>query len=311
MRKVVGTGETILDILFRQGQPVAAVPGGSSFNSIISTGRAGVPCIFVGYTGRDAVGRQTVEFMQRNGVGTDYFEVRDDEKSALSLAFLDEHGDADYTFYKTAPRAGEHWRLPAFSAGDVMLFGSYYAACTGTRGMIKDMLGQANAAGAIVYYDLNFRRSHQHELAALTPAIQENFGQSSIVRGSADDFEVMYGTRDARQIYARHIRAFCPIFICTSGAEAVCVCTPSGAYDFDVPPVTDVVSTVGAGDNFNAGFACALIWEDFGLADLPHLRRDEWERLVRTACLFAGEACRSTDNYISVAFGAQLSAAHK
>ncbi|MBQ4003045.1 MAG: carbohydrate kinase, partial [Bacteroidaceae bacterium] len=109
MRKVVGTGETILDILFLQGQPVAAVPGGSSFNSIISTGRAGVPCIFVGYTGNDAVGRQTVEFMRHNGVSTDFFEVRNDEKSALSLAFLDEHGDADYTFYKTSPRAGTQW----------------------------------------------------------------------------------------------------------------------------------------------------------------------------------------------------------
>lgn len=46
-RKVIGAGETILDILFRQGQPVAAVPGGSTFNSIISVGRSGVPCAFV------------------------------------------------------------------------------------------------------------------------------------------------------------------------------------------------------------------------------------------------------------------------
>ena len=84
MRKVVGTGETILDILFLQGQPVAAVPGGSSFNSIISTGRAGVPCIFVGYTGNDAVGRQTVEFMRHNGVSTDFFEVRNDENMLIS-----------------------------------------------------------------------------------------------------------------------------------------------------------------------------------------------------------------------------------
>ena len=29
MRKVIGIGETILDILFRDGQPQAAVPGGS------------------------------------------------------------------------------------------------------------------------------------------------------------------------------------------------------------------------------------------------------------------------------------------
>ena len=34
MRKVIGIGETILDIIFRGDQPSAAVPGGSVFNGI-------------------------------------------------------------------------------------------------------------------------------------------------------------------------------------------------------------------------------------------------------------------------------------
>ena len=43
MRKVIGIGETILDIIFRNGQPTAAVPGGSVFNGVVSLARAGVP----------------------------------------------------------------------------------------------------------------------------------------------------------------------------------------------------------------------------------------------------------------------------
>lgn len=39
MRKVIGIGETILDIIFRNDQPSAAVPGGSVFNGIVSLGR--------------------------------------------------------------------------------------------------------------------------------------------------------------------------------------------------------------------------------------------------------------------------------
>ena len=35
MRKVIGIGETILDIIFRGDQPSAAVPGGSVFNGIV------------------------------------------------------------------------------------------------------------------------------------------------------------------------------------------------------------------------------------------------------------------------------------
>ena len=309
-RKVVGMGETILDILFRGNQPVAAVPGGSSFNSIISVGRAGVACSFVGSVGADRVGEQTVSFLQENGVDTRYFRVRDDERSALSLAFLDERGDASYVFYKDPPQAGEGWTLPPLQADDVLLFGSYYASCKGMRPLVAEMLQRARSAGAIVYYDLNFRQSHRHELEALMPTIVENFSLSSVVRGSADDFEVMYGSRDARHIYKEHISRHCPVFICTAGAGGVTVCTPQGTFDFAVPPVADVKSTVGAGDNFNAGFSCALIWEGITQSALPRLGQGAWKRLIDVACRFAGEACRTTENYISREFGQSIGRAY-
>ena len=297
-RKVVGVGETVLDILFRNGQPVAAVPGGSSFNSIISVGRAGVPCTFVGYTGADTVGQQTVDFLRSNGVGTDFFQMRQGEKSAISLAFLGESGDASYLFYKEPPHVASSWTLPEMVRGDVMLYGSYYAACSGMRPLIVQLQERASQAGVIVYYDLNFRRNHRDELESLMPAILQNFRQSTIVRGSADDFDVMFASRDARDIYNRYIRQYCPLFICTAGAGQITVCTPAGNYDFQAPPITDVVSTVGAGDSFNAGFSCALIWEDIMPEDLPSLGREAWQRLIATACRFAGETCRSTENYI-------------
>lgn len=47
MRKVIGIGETVLDIIFKGGKPIEAVPGGSSFNAVISLGRAGVNASFI------------------------------------------------------------------------------------------------------------------------------------------------------------------------------------------------------------------------------------------------------------------------
>ena len=56
MRKVIGIGETVLDIIFKDGKPTEAVPGGSTFNGIVSLGRAGVDVTFLTETGDDRVG---------------------------------------------------------------------------------------------------------------------------------------------------------------------------------------------------------------------------------------------------------------
>ena len=66
MRKVIGIGETILDIIFREQQPTAAVPGGSVFNGIVSLARAGIPVQFISETGNDQVGKIILKFMQDN-----------------------------------------------------------------------------------------------------------------------------------------------------------------------------------------------------------------------------------------------------
>ena len=299
-------GETIMDIIFRNNQPVAAVPGGSSFNSVISIGRTGLPCRFIGYTGHDRVGLQTRDFLLANGVGIDNFEVREGERSAISLAYLDDNGDATYQFYKGTPRAHRTWLMPEFHRDDVLLFGSYYAICEGMRPQVAPTLHAANEAGAVLYYDLNFRRSHAHELEALLPAIHQNFGESTLVRGSADDFEVMYQSRDARDIYRRHISKYCPLFICTSGGGTITICTPTATHDFQTPMLPNVVSTVGAGDNFNAGFIYGLLRLGITRDQLPHLDRQGWQGLVDYATRFAGQACQSTDNFVSTAFASQL-----
>ena len=63
--RIIGLGETVMDILFYEKNsgkgeyvPFAAVPGGSTFNSMVSVGRSGVPCKFMGYTGNNRVGHQ-------------------------------------------------------------------------------------------------------------------------------------------------------------------------------------------------------------------------------------------------------------
>lgn len=311
--RIIGMGETVMDILFHRQEggspdgrspyvPFAAVPGGSTFNSLISVGRSGVPCLFMGYTGNNRVGQEIADFLRENDISTEYFQMREDERAALSLAYLDINGDADYTFYKEEPlTAACGYSLPEFTDMDYMLYGSYYSVCRGLRPQVKDTLEAAHRAGTVIYYDVNLRKSHQHQLDELTPRIMENCALSTIVRGSADDFRVLFGCTDPEEIYRRHIAALCPVFICTAGAGHIIICTPTAIHDFDVPllPREEIISTVGAGDSFNAGFLCAMHSRGIRRRDIPGMDREGWEALVARGTEYASQVCRSRDNYIA------------
>lgn len=299
-----------MDILFHEKEngnnrsefvPFASVPGGSSFNSMISVGRSKVPCLFIGYTGENKVGHQIADFLQSNHISTDYFQIQKGERAAISLAYLNSNGDADYTFYKDEPLASQDYLIPDFTSNDYMLYGSYFAICPGLRSQVSQTLKTAHEAGTLIYYDINFRRTYQHRKQELLPVVQENCSLSSIVRGSADDFEILFGTRNPEEIYRQHISMFCPIFMCTAGAGHIQVFTPDSTYDFIVPqiPAEEIVSTVGAGDSFNAGFLCALHREGIRKEMLLTMERDQWEQMIANGISYASQVCRSQHNYIS------------
>ncbi|MCE5225859.1 MAG: PfkB family carbohydrate kinase, partial [Porphyromonadaceae bacterium] len=104
MRKVIGIGETILDIIFKDNQPHAAVPGGSVFNGLISLSRLGVSVLFISEIGNDRVGDIIGAFLEENNITTDYIDRFPDGKSPVSLAFLDDQNNANYIFYKDYPK---------------------------------------------------------------------------------------------------------------------------------------------------------------------------------------------------------------
>ena len=100
MRKIYGIGETVYDIIFKDGAPQAAKPGGSVLNSMVSLGRTGLPVSFISEYGRDDVGSLIDRFLNDNGVNTSSVYRYNDANTSLALAFLDEKNDAHYTFYK-------------------------------------------------------------------------------------------------------------------------------------------------------------------------------------------------------------------
>ena len=255
--RVIGIGETVLDILFKDDQPQKAVPGGSTFNSIVSLGRAGVPCIMVTEVGGDHIGDIICSFLVENGVSSEFVCRHEGVKSHITLAFLDEHNDAQYVFYKDHASVALDGKLPQIQHDDVVLFGSFFAINPAIRPAVSSMLHNARKAGAWLYYDINFRKTHIPDIPDVMSNIEENMRLADVVRGSMEDFNYLYGLHDGEAIYER-VSRFCSTLILTDGARSIRVFTPDSCETYPVQPI-ETVSTVGAGDNFNAGYIYAMM----------------------------------------------------
>lgn len=301
MRKVVGIGETILDIIFQGEQPSAAVPGGSVFNGIVSLGRAGIPVCFISETGNDRVGEIILRFMRDNHIPTEHVNVFPDGKSPVSLAFLNDRNDAEYIFYKDYPKQRLDVVYPTLEEDDIVVIGSYYALNPVLREKVLELLEQAREKKAIVYYDPNFRSSHKGEALKLAPTIIENLEYADIVRGSQEDFFYMYNLRDADKIYKDKIQFYCRNFLCTAGSDKIALRTAHVCKDYDIPPV-ETVSTIGAGDNFNAGIIYGLLKYDIRYENLNTMDEAVWDKIVRCGMEFASEVCKSFSNSVSREF---------
>lgn len=306
MRKVIGIGETVLDIIFKNEQPIAAVPGGSVFNGLISLGRSGINTTFISETGNDRVGRNIIQFLNDNHVDASNISVYPETKSPVSLAFLNEQNDAEYVFYKDHPNDKLDFVYPDIQADDVVMFGSYYAVNPVIRPQMQSFLEYAHNHGAILYYDVNFRASHRGEVMKLRANILENLEYADIVRGSKEDFEVMFNMKDAETVYRSQISFYTKNFIYTQGAEPLEVRGVGGlSKQYPVAPM-ETVSTIGAGDNFNAGFVYGLLKTGVTREMLENgLQESLWDEIIDQAQQFSANVCKNIQNSVDADFAAQ------
>lgn len=295
--KVIGIGESVLDIIFQGGRVQRAVAGGSVFNGMVSLSRCGVTALFVSELGKDEAGRMIQSFMKENGLSTEYIDCFEEGCSPLSLAFLDEDGNARYSFYKDFPERRLAVDFPKVNKEDVVMFGSYFAVQPEVRERVRELLQQAKGEGAILYYDINFRRAHAGELEALRPAFLENFALASIVRCSDEDLSVLFPQAGVEEVYARYFTETEKVLIVTQGVGPVRLKTPRWEKMYPVEAVRPV-STVGAGDNFNAGLVYGMMQEGVFATPLNALPEAQWDRLLAVAQRFATAACLSPDNYV-------------
>ncbi len=301
MPKIYAIGETVFDIIFKGTNPVAAKAGGSMLNSAVSLGRLGLDVHFISETGSDKIGEEVISFLQNNGINTDAVVRYENRNTAIAAAFLDEKNNAQYNFYRDLPPVRMTGLDIKFDEDDIILFGSYFALTEPIRSILIKLLAKANKAGCIIMYDPNFRKPHLHELELTRPFIIENIRFADLVRGSDEDFQLIFGSNSGDEAFKVVRKEGCRNLIYTANRNGVEAHSSGVRVSYDIPDIK-VLSSIGAGDSFNAGIIWSLVTNEITKKDLEHMHERMWTKMIVNGIDFASEVCQSYDNYISYDF---------
>ncbi|MGD9494064.1 MAG: PfkB family carbohydrate kinase [Bacteroidales bacterium] len=308
-KRFICIGETVYDILFKEDKPVEGTPGGAMLNTSVSLGRLGENVVLVGDYAKDAIGRLIEKFLVRNQVSLDYIKSYNNGLSRIAIAVLNDNNDAEYSFYKIRKEGQAELIYPEPDKNDLVMFGSFYGIKEEIREGLTAFLHVCRNVGSIVLYDPNFRKNHMKIKDQVMPMISENMRLAHITKGSDEDFNNILGTSDPKIIYDFVQTQGGHVLIMTANKHGVTLCTPQIQKHYPVKDIP-VISTIGAGDTFNAGLLYALSHTHISPADLETLPEKNWDKIIRTAIQFAEHVCMSYENYLSWDFAREVANGH-
>lgn len=303
MRKVFALGESLLDIISKNKKVITEKAGGSMLNASVSLARLKVTIYLISEFAKDEDGHKIESFLQCNGVDQSYIARYKNGKTALARAHLDSDNNAKYTFEKDYPFQRLKIDIPNFNIDDILLFGSIYAIDNKINSVLSQIISAADKSQSLIFYDPNIRTSNlkdddEHKVI-------KNIQNACIIRASDEDFKNVFGVKsfDEACLYIPDLDS--KIFIYTCANRGVYVKSPLFNAFYKVPHIK-VISTIGAGDSFNAGLIHAFIIHDVNKNNVLAINEKQWGFIIQHAIKIASNVCMSYDNYISDEFAKEI-----
>lgn len=284
-------GESLLDIIITNPDDVVVRPGGAMLNTAVSLGRRNIDVSLITELGDDNTAQLIINFLNDNKVITKSIQSYDNNNTSLALAFLDDQKKPSYTFIKNYPTNRHFINIPKFKKDDILLFGSIYSLDKQIRPAVLSIIENAVLAKATIIYDPNIRHSHHLEDTELLDSVYQNIRIATVVKGSDEDFTNIFGIDDTYEQIDR-IRKINneALIIVTLGKDGLVADFHGRKYKYSAIN-TNVVSTIGAGDAFNAGFIYELSKQNIKLE--PAI-----EILLQGGLKFSSIVCGTMDNYV-------------
>lgn len=300
MRKIITIGESILDTIYQNQQPVCSFIGGRVSNAAAALGDLGLPVSMVSECCTDKVGDWVVDFFEKHHVDIKSIDRYTDGSTPLAAIFKQEGEEDNIVNYGVYPFNRFNVIWPRIDEDDIVLFGSYYAIDMPQREKLFDLLSYAAERKAIVIYLPGFQHGTQFNLTKVMPNILENFEVSSIVIDHDKDINNMFPNQDSDTVYDNHIKFYGPTYIhITPNSDATIY---KGMDKTEVTFNCDTDNHLGWQAGFIAGVIHQLIKLDIRYKDIETLEPSKWQNIVSKAFEFAANCAKGTDNSLSEDF---------
>ena len=292
-------GEMLLDVLTEkkiQPEEYLALghPGGAMLNAAVSLARAGIKTALVSEAGDDSIGDFLIRFLKNNGVSTKFIRQYPGHSTSVALARLNARKKPVYTFQKHYPTKRQLVIPRSFKSKDLLLFGSLYALDPVIRPEIQKTLQAAQKAGTRLVYDPNIRMAEQLTDKTRRMALFENLKIADIIKGSDEDFGAVFGEQTPNDYVAALQKANPEAVIFVTLGERGALVAYGNRFIQKPARKIKVISTIGAGDGFNAGVIARMVQEKLKMEDIP----DRLEACLDNGIAFSAAVCGSKDNYI-------------
>lgn len=258
-------GEALVDLVPAGAGPLAPLTpalGGGPFNVARALGRLGSPVAFQSRLSADAYGAALRDSLTADGVDLSHC-LTGEEPTTLSVASLDAHGAATYTFYVdgTADRLAE----PVPVSGGYAVFGTLSLALEPASLRYAEAARQSADAGAVVCLDPNIRpafasEKHRLFLRGMLEAV-------TVLKLSDEEVEFLGDTS--------HV----PVVVTTLGGGGIRVRAPFGTAEVQAPQV-EVADTIGAGDTVMAALVHQFDARGLDRCALLDLGAEEWREIL-------------------------------
>lgn len=246
--KLTVFGEVLWDVL-----PDTRLAGGATMNVAAHLQRYGLDVSFISRVGHDELGAELLEFMEGQGLSTDFVQTGETHLTGIAKANVSDSHEVTYKILH--PVAWDYIQYDALAAKQVaaseyFVYGSLAARDDTTRNALLRYL----QAARVPVFDVNLRPPHYTregvlELLGFARVVKMNEHELVEVAGWIGEFD---GEREAMALVMDRYRL--NILVLTCGEQGAMVLTPDGQYHQHPGFVVQVADTIGSGDAFLGAF---------------------------------------------------------